>query len=164
MSLKNLLWSALLGGTLLAAGCVPAYSNGYGYGSPYGIYDSYSGRGYDPYYAGSLSPYGYGLYDNRSPREVQRDLAREHEKKHENLERQYDKAMRRLDRQEREAEEKAYRKYGGNISDPGYRDRMQDIDRTYDHKRDKVERNLGEKHRDAHRNLQNSYDAYYRRW
>ena len=164
MSLKNLLWSVLLGSTLLASGCVPAYSNGYGYGSPYGIADPYYGGGYSPYYGGSLSPYGYGLYDNRSPGEVQRDLARKHERKHEKLERKYDKAMHRLDRQEREAAEKAYQKYGGDTSNPGYQDRMRDIDRKYDHKRDKVERNLGETHHDVHRNLQNRHDAYYRRW
>jgi hypothetical protein len=162
MKVKHFLWLLTLGGSLFATGCGPAYSNGYGYGSPYRAYDPYYGGGYDPYY-GSRGLYGYGDYDNRSPREIQRDLARKHAKEHNKLERKYDKAMNRLDRQEREAAEKAYRKYGGNTSNPGYQDRMQDIDRKYDHKRDKVERNLGKNHRDVHRNLRHKYDAYYRR-
>jgi hypothetical protein len=162
MKVKHFLWLLTLGGSLFAAGCGPAYSNGYGYGSPYGAYDPYYGGGYDPYY-GSRGLYGYGDYDNRSPEEIRRDLARKHAKEHNKLERKYDKAMNRLDRQEREVAEKAYRKYGGNTSNPGYQDRMQDIDRKYDHKRDKVERNLGKKHRDVHRNLRHKYDAYYSR-
>jgi hypothetical protein len=159
MKVKHFLWLLMFGGSLFAAGCVPANRNGYGYGSPYGAYDPYYGGGYDPYY-GDRSPYGYGDYDNRSLRERQRDLAREHERAHEKLDRKYDKAMNRLDRQEREAAEKASRKYGGDTSNPGYQDRMQDIDRKYDHKRDKVERNLGKRHQDVHDNL---HDAY-RRW
>ena len=162
MKVKLLLWVLTLSSSLLAAGCVPASSGGYGYGSPYGASDPYYGGGYDPYY-GSRGLYRYGYYDNRSPEEIQRDLARKHAKEHNKLERKYDKAMNRLDRQEREAAEKASRKYGGDTSNPGYQDRMQDIDRKYDHKRDKVERNLGKNHRDVHRDLRHKYDAYYRR-
>ena len=54
----------------------------------------------------------------------------------------YNKAMNRLARQEREAREKAYRNYDGNRGDPRYQQRLGEIDRKYDHKRDKVERNL----------------------
>ncbi|MGE0823239.1 MAG: hypothetical protein AB7G75_29450 [Candidatus Binatia bacterium] len=55
----------------------------------------------------------------------------------------YNKAMRRLDRQEREARAKAYRRYDGDRRDPHYRERLAEIDRKYDHKRHKVERNWG---------------------
>jgi|SRR5581483_5935317 len=55
----------------------------------------------------------------------------------------YDKAMNRLARQEREARAKAYRRYEGNGNDWRYRRRLAEIDRKYDHKRGKVERNWG---------------------
>ena len=54
----------------------------------------------------------------------------------------YNKAMNRLARQEREARTKAYRRYEGDRRDPRYRERLAQIDRRYDHKRYKVERNL----------------------
>ena len=54
----------------------------------------------------------------------------------------YNKAMHRLSRQEREARAKAARRYEGDRRDPRYRERLAEIDRRYDHKRDKVERNL----------------------
>ena len=56
----------------------------------------------------------------------------------------YNKAMNRLDRQEREAQAKAYRKYDGNSQDVRYRERLSKIDRRYDSKRDKVEHNLND--------------------
>lgn len=56
--------------------------------------------------------------------------------------RKYNKAMNRLARQEREAQEKAYRRYEGNRSDPRFRERLAEIDRRYDQKRYQVERNL----------------------
>ena len=162
MKLQHFLWVLTLSGSLFAAGCVPAYSNGYGYGSPYGAYDPYYGGGYDPYY-GSRSPYGYGdYYDDRSPGEIQRDLARKHAKEHNKLERKYDKALNRLGRQEQEAEAKAYRKYGGDTNNPDYQRERARIDQRYDHKREKVDRNLGKKHRDVHHDL-TLHDAY-RRW
>lgn len=63
------------------------------------------------------------------------------------LEYKYDKAMRRLDRQEREAVDKAYRKYRGDQSHPGFRKRLAKIQRKYDHKRAKVERNTAKEYR-----------------
>lgn len=54
----------------------------------------------------------------------------------------YNKAMNRLARQEREARARAYRRYDGDSSDQRYRQRLAEIDRRYDHKRDKVDRNL----------------------
>jgi len=54
----------------------------------------------------------------------------------------YHKAMHRLARQERGAQERAYRRYEGNCSDPRFRERLAEIDRRYDHKRYQVERNL----------------------
>jgi hypothetical protein len=56
--------------------------------------------------------------------------------------RKYNKAMDRLARQEREAQERAYRRYEGNRNDPRYRERLAEIDRKYDQKRYQVERNL----------------------
>jgi hypothetical protein len=57
--------------------------------------------------------------------------------------RKYNKAMRRLERQEREARARAYRRYEDSGSDRRYRRRLNEIDRRYDHKRHKVERNWG---------------------
>lgn len=54
----------------------------------------------------------------------------------------YNKAMNRLARQEREAQEKAYRNYDGNQGNPRYQQRLAEIDRRYAHKRYKVERNM----------------------
>ena len=53
--------------------------------------------------------------------------------------RKYNKAMNRLARQEREAQAKAYRHYEGNRNDPRYRERLAEIDRKYNHKRNKVD-------------------------
>jgi hypothetical protein len=55
--------------------------------------------------------------------------------------------MSRLDRQEREAREKAYRKYRGDVSHPQYREQMGKIDQKYAHKREKVERNTAKEYR-----------------
>jgi len=55
----------------------------------------------------------------------------------------YNKAMARLQRQEREAQAKAYRHYEGNRGDSRYQQRLAEIDRRYDHKRNKVEQNWG---------------------
>ena len=55
--------------------------------------------------------------------------------------RKYHKAMKRLARQEREARERAYRRYDGDRRDPRFRDRLAEIDRKYDQKRYQVERN-----------------------
>ena len=158
MKVKHFLWSLTFGSSLFAAGCVPAYNNGYG--SPYGAYDPYDRGRSDPYY-GSRSPYGYDDYDTRSRGEIEHDLAREHAKEHNKLERKYDKAVNRLDHQEQEAEAKAYRKYGGDTNNPDYQRERAKIDQRYGHKREKVERNLGKQHRGVHRDLRNKHDSYY---
>lgn len=146
--------SFALGALLLLAGCAPGMGNN-GY---YGGYDPYSGGsssggygGYDPYY-GSSDPYRRGGYDRGGYDDPWgRDTYRSHEETHDQLEHKYDKAMRRLDRQEREAEEKAYRKHGGDINDPRYQEAQRKIDQKYDHKRDKVERNVSKEHQRKHR-------------
>lgn len=137
---------------LFLAGCDPSVGGRY-YGSSYDPFYNgyYGGPLYDPYYGSSYPYYVGGYYDRRSPWEAVRDYEQAHERKHEQLEYKYDKAMRRLDRQEREAQEKAYRKYGGNINDPRYQERLGEIDRKYDHKREKVERNLRKEHGRFHR-------------
>jgi hypothetical protein len=70
------------------------------------------------------------------------------------LNEKYDKAMRRLDRQEAEARAKAYRKSDGNPY--RYRERLAEIDRKYDHKRYKVERNTAKDY--------GKLSDKYRRW
>jgi hypothetical protein len=86
---------------------------------------------------GSYRDPSTGLYTDRERRH--RDGSSwEDGKKH----RKYHKAMNRLSRQEREARTKAYRRYEGDRRDPRYWERLSEIDRRYDHKRDKVERNL----------------------
>jgi hypothetical protein len=69
--------------------------------------------------------------------------------------------MNRLDRQEREAEEKLYRKSGGNTADPRYQERQRKIDQKYDYKREKVERNIGKEHGKGHQELEREHDAYH---
>jgi ABC-type transport system substrate-binding protein len=121
-------------------------SYGRSYDPFYGGYSGGNGGYYDPSYSSRNPYYGSGYYEPRSPWEAQRD----HEQEHEKLDYKYDKAMRRLDRQEREAEEKLNRKYGGNTNDPRYQDAQRKVDQKYDHKRDKVERNTRKEHRDYH--------------
>ncbi len=164
MKTASFVGSFALGAALLLAGCAPGMGNSGYYGGydPYssGSYGSgsssggYYGGGYDPYY-GSSDPYGRGGYGDPYSG---RDTYRSHEEQHENLEHKQDKAMRRLDRQEREAEEKAYRKHGGDINDPRYQEAQRKIDEKYDHKREKVERNVSKEHEREHR----SYDDYPR--
>ena len=157
--MKHLLWSVILGAALFTAGCGPAYDGrGYGYGSSYRTSDSYYGGGggyYDPYY-GNREPYYRGTYDNRSHREVYRDLEHDATRVEEN----YDKGLRRLDRQEQEAREKAARRFGGNAADPQYHESLDKIDRKYDHKREKVD-NLRNK---GYRKLDREHDGYHNGW
>lgn len=160
MNTKPLFFSVVLGVALFTSGCGPTYGGrGYGgYGSPYAISDPYYGRGggyYDPYY-GSRQPYYRGTYDNRSHGEVHRDIERDANR----VEQKYDKGLRRLDRQEAEAREKAARKFGGDTADPRYQERLDKIDRKYDHKREKVD-NLRNK---GYRKLDRGHDGYHRGW
>lgn len=153
MKISSLFGLFAIGTTLILAGCDPSagggryYSGSYdpSYGGLYGLSGRSSGY-YDPYYGGMY-------YDPRSRREAYRDLQEAHEEKHEQLEHKYDKAMHRLDRQEHEAEEKLYRKYGGNTGDPRYQEAQRKIDQKYDHKRDKVEHNTQHEHNEFHRDL-----------
>ena len=152
MNMFSLSGVVTVGMALFLAGCVPPDGRGGYYGSssdPYYSGGYYGGSSYDPYY-GQYDPYARGgWYDGRS----RHDIEEAHAKKHEKLERKYDKAMRRLDRQEREAEEKAYRRYDGNVHDPRYQENQRKIDEKYDHKRGKVERNLGKDHHKYHDKL-----------
>ena len=162
MNTKPLLWSVILGATLFTAGCGPTYGGrgyggrGYGYDSPYRTYDPYYGGGYSDSYYGNRDPYSYGNYDNRSHREVHRDI----EHNAEQTERKYEKGLRRLDRQEQEAREKAAQRFGGNPADPHYQESLEKIDRKYDHKREKVDK-LREK---GSRKLDREHEDYHRGW
>ena len=130
MNTRQILCITGLGTALLLAGCDPTTGGRYSRRYPsYRTSDPYYGGAPDPYYSGAPDPY-YGrtpapyydpYYNARSRAEEYRDREREHEE-HEKLEQKYDKAMNRLDRQEREAEEKLYRKSGGNSADPRFRD------------------------------------------
>ena len=157
--LRSVILSVTLGAAMFTAGCGSTHGGrGYGYGSPYRAYDSYYGGGggyYDPYY-GNREPYYRGSYDNRSHREVHRDLEHDAAK----AERKYDKGMRRLDRQEQEAREKAARRFDGNPSDPRYQKSLDKIDRKYDHKREKVD-DLRNK---DYRKLDREHDGYHHGW
>jgi hypothetical protein len=147
----------LLYGLVVPGGTYDPYA-----GAPYdpyagSRYDPYGGSRYDPYpsdprgsyspFPGIGDPYGYGRqgYDRRDY--DRRDYDRRYERR-DGLQNKYGKAMNRLDRQEREAREKAYRDYQrGKISPGKFRDRMGDIGRKYSHKRDKVERNTAKDYR-----------------
>ena len=106
---------------------------------PAAAHDGY--RSYERRPTWSYAPSSRPWYSNRSHDWEQRRLYGPPQAYRENRWK-YNKAMDRLARQEREAREKAYRNYDGNISDPRYQRRLAEIDRRYDHKRDKVERNL----------------------
>ena len=105
----------------------PAVAHDYGYRQPYGQRHSW----YD-----SRRPYGQrrSWYDSHRYSYPNRYSGENRWK--------YNKALSRLARQEREARAKAYRRYEGNDNNQRYRERLAEIDRRYDHKRDKVDRNL----------------------
>jgi hypothetical protein len=176
MKISTILSLFTMGTTLFLAGCDPSLGRG-GYGHSYDPYYNEGGaRTYDPYYSGgnyygggydarTYSPYGNGgYYDDRSHREVHRDLERAHEAEHEQLEHKYDKAMNRLNRQEREAEEKALRKSGGNPNDPRFQDTHRKIDQKYDAKREQVEHNLHKDHREFHKDLNHEHEDSHSGW
>lgn len=106
----------------------------------------------------ALPPYYGGRYDSIIPYRVydesyygpSRSYGRSHAREHEALEHKYDKAMNRLDRQEREVEQKIIRRYDGNTADPRFQEQARRIDEKYDHKRGKVERNIAKEHREYH--------------
>ena len=137
MNTRSLLSIVALGGMLFAAGCGSgAWDHSY-YGSPssyYGGYPTYYGN---PYYS---EPYYYSV-PSRS---------HSHAEEHAYLEHKYDKAMNRLNRQEQQADARLYRRYGGNTADPRFQEQAGRIDRRYDYKRGKVERNLAQEHREYH--------------
>lgn len=108
--------------------------------SPAIAHDSYRSYGHRRFWAESYRPpyagrYGYGRWE--------RPQSYGYSSGYGENRRKYNKAMSRLDRQEREARAKAYRRYDGNRSDSRYRERLAEIDRKYDHKRGKVDRNWG---------------------
>jgi|RhiMetdeSRZDD1v2_1073273.scaffolds.fasta_scaffold3153432_1 hypothetical protein len=144
MKSRFALWIIALSGMLVSVGCAPAGWDRSYYGSP-------------AYYGGSTPYYG-GRYDSVIPYRVydesyygpSRSYGRSHAREHEALEHKYDKAMNRLDRQEREAEQKIIRRYDGNTADPRFQEQARRIDEKYDHKRGKVERNIAKEHREYH--------------
>ena len=127
------------------------------------------GNTYGPYSRPYPDRFDNGRYPNRS-REYSDPYSSPYEEPHRyddrrrgagdrlaRLEAKYEKAMRRLDRQEREALDKAYRKYRGDQSHPGYRERLAKIQRKYSHKRDKVERNTAKEYRKITRRYDRRY-------
>jgi hypothetical protein len=108
--------SNLLYGLLLGSPYGQQYGGSYGqYGTPYGTpygsyggYDSYGlggllgGGGYNYPQGGYYDPYAYDYDRGRDPRY-------DYQGRQERLAYKYDKAMRRLDREEQNAREEAYR-------------------------------------------------------
>ena len=110
---------------------------------PYGNPHSYdpSGLGGGGGYGSAQGSYGPSSYDYYRGR----DNRYRYQERIGRLDGKYAKAMTRLARQEDEARAKAYRKsYGDPVR---YREQMAKIDRKYDYKRYKVERNTGQDYR-----------------
>ena len=128
MNTRSLLWIVMLSGTLFAAGCGPGTWDRSYYGSPsyYGGSPSYYGGYTTPYYGGYAPYYGDSYY--YGPHYSVPSRSHSHAEEHAYLEHKYDKAMNRLNRQEQAGR----------------------IDRKYDYKRGKVERNLAKEHREYH--------------
>ena len=154
--LTNLLYGLVLGDPYGSQGNLPYGSYGHPSYDPYGNppYDSYGNSTYspppyyDPYGIGG-SGYGRPTLDpyRPSPGDYNRaqDRRYRYQERSQRLESKYAKAMNRLGRQEAEARAKAYSKYYG---DPvRYRKQMEKIDRKYNHKRYKVERNTARNYR-----------------
>ncbi|HEV8714590.1 MAG TPA: hypothetical protein VGX03_17395 [Candidatus Binatia bacterium] len=144
MNTRSLLWIVALSGVLFATGCGPATWDRSHYGYPASSY--YGG---DPSYYGGYTPY-YGDSYYYNPFYSAPSRSRSHGEEHAHLEHKYDKAMNRLARQEREAEAKLYRKYDGDTADRRFQEQASRIDRKYDYKRGKVERNVAKEHRKYH--------------
>jgi hypothetical protein len=85
-------------------------------------------------------PYAYDYDRGRNPRY-------DYQGRQERLAYKYDKAMRRLDREEQNTREKAYRTHRGDTSSRRFQRKMDKIDRKYAHKRGKVERNTAKDYR-----------------
>lgn len=163
-TLSQDLVTQLLYGLLVPGGSYDPYA-----GAPY---DPYAGARYDPYAGSRYDPYPYDPrgsyspfpsvgdlfgYDRRDYDRRSYDRRYEYGERLDNLEHKYGKAMNRLERQEREAREKAYHNYRrGKMSPDKFRDRMGDISRKYEHKRDKVERNTAK----DYRKLNRRFDGY----
>jgi hypothetical protein len=139
--LSQLLYGLVLGAPYNSTGNFPYDPYGASPSGPYGSpqsYDPYGGLGRGGVYEPARGPYPNDYYQDRDNRyRYQERLG--------DLDAKYDKAMRRLDRQEYEAKQKAYRKADGNPY--RYRDRMAEIDRKYDKKRYQVERNTTNEYR-----------------
>ena len=110
-----------------------------------GLYGPYTNYPQDPYRGPGRYQDPRDPYTNDSYRETDRRY--QYDNRRARLEHKYNKAMRRLAREEQRALERAYNKYNGNTSHPGYRERLADIDRKFEHKRFKVERNIGKDYR-----------------
>ena len=142
-------------------------------GTPYGG-DPYAPSPYEPYgYDPGPSRGGYyepsrGYYDPYPPSPYDgyrdRDYRYDPRERLDQLGGKYGKAMSRLDQQEREAREKAYRKYHGDVSHPKYREQMAKIGRKYGHKREKVERNTAKEYRKFSDRFAEDYDRPRRPW
>jgi len=150
MNTRPFLWVVALSGVLFATGCGPGTWDRYHYGSSsyYGGYPSYYGGYTTPYYGGYAPYYGDSYY--YGPHYSVPSRSHSHAEEHAYLEHKYDKAMNRLNRQEQEAEAKLARRYGGNAADPRFQEQAGRIDRKYDYKRGKDERNLAKEHREYH--------------
>jgi hypothetical protein len=114
----------------------------------------YGRDSYRPFYGDrhdDADYYGRDRYD---------DLRDRHAEQHNKLEDKHERRMDRLAEKQQKALRKAYRKHDGNIADPDFQERQGEIAEKYARKRNKVERNLGERHREGHRALAERYEDY----
>lgn len=155
---KTLLSALPLLGVLWLAPPVSADDWGSGRG------DAYRPSSSDPYYGSDYRRDRYsGGYDYvyRDDDRVYDRLRDKHEEQHNKLENKYERKMDRLAEREQKALRKAYRKHDGNIADSDFQERQAEIAEKYSRKRNKVERNLSERHREGHRDLTRQYENYY---
>lgn len=115
---------------------------------------------YRPFYGDRYDDSDYGR-DRYSDSRIYDDLRDRHDEQHNKLENKYERRMDRLAEKERKALRKAYRKNDGNVTSPRFQERQGEIAEKYARKRDKVERNLGERHREGHQTLTERYEDYY---
>jgi hypothetical protein len=126
--------------------------------------DSYRPSDTDRYYDSNYRRDRYsGRYDDsdRNDGRIYDKLRDKHEEQHNKLENKYDRKMDRLTEKEQKALRKANRKHDGDIANPRFQERQGEIAEKYARKRNKVERNLGERHREGHRDLTKRYENYY---
>jgi len=157
-SIKTLLTALPLVGALWLTPPVSADDNWWRYGR-----DSYRPSYSNPYYGSDYRRDRYaGRYDDsdRNDRRLYDRLRDKHEEQPNKLENKYDRKMDKLAEKEQKMLRKAYCRHDGNVANLRFQERQGEIAEKYARKRNKVERNLGEQHREGHRDLTERYEDY----